>query len=264
MIWLAQASRIALLVVMTVRVSAQIRPPTDAPPGPRTAMIVGQVVDAATGDPVGEAIVTLTMPKYFENPATPRGRVMTDAEGRFFYSDLPAGEYFLEAKKDGYAPGMYGQRRAWGQNQLVSLAEGERPTDIKLRMWKHGVIAGTVVDEAGEPVVGVTVRALIKDVFAGRTQFGNMQVIGELVPTTTTDDRGMFRLSQLMPGKYVVLVPSSQTTVPASFVEKPDAAIRSDLFFAGVAEMSLLGQPRTQQVGDHALLTLNRVLIPPP
>ncbi len=67
-----------------------------------------------------------------------------------------------------------------------------------------------------------------------------------------------------MPGTYVVLVPSTQTTVPAAFLEKPDYALRSELYFAGVAEVSLLGQPRTQQVGDFALLTLNRVLIPPP
>ena len=70
-------------------------------------------------------------------------------------------------------PGRYGQRRAWGQSQLVSLAEGERLTDVKLRVWKYAVIAGTVVDEAGEPVVGVAVRALVKDVVAGRAQYGN-------------------------------------------------------------------------------------------
>jgi hypothetical protein len=264
---LDQASRIAPLVVMlalTIGGSAQVIPAAGAPPGPRTGMIVGQVVDAATGDPVGEAIVRLTMPKYFENPATPKDRVMADGEGRFFFSDLPAGEYFLQATKDGYAPGTHGERRAWGQSQLLSLAEGERPTDITLRVWKYGVIAGTVVDEAGEPAAGVTVRALIKDVVAGRTRYGNMQVIPELVPATTTDDRGMFRLSQLMPGTYVVLVPSTQTTVPAVFLERSDVTVRSDLFFAGVAEVSLLGQPRTQQAGDVALLTLNRVLIPPP
>ena len=84
------------------------------------------------------------------------------------------------------------------------------------------------------------------------------------MPAATTDDRGMFRLSQLMPGTYVVLVPSTQTTLPAAVLEDPDTALRSELFFAGVTEVALLGQPRTQQVGDVALMTLNRVLIPPP
>jgi hypothetical protein len=266
MIRLARALRAVLVaaVALTVRGSAQVMPTAGAPPGPGTGIIVGQVVDAVSGDPIAEAIVTLTMPKYLEEPTAPGGRVMADGEGRFFFSDLPAGEFYLQAKKDGYAPGEYGDRRAWGQSLLVSLGEGERLTDLKLRVWKYGVIAGTVVDEAGEPVVGIAVRALIKDVVAGRGQYGNRQVIPELVPATTTDDRGMFRLSQLIPGTYVVLVPSTQTTVPAAFLEKSDGTVRTDLFWAGVAEVSLLGQPRTQQVGDVALLTLNRVLIPPP
>ena len=147
---------------------------------------------------------------------------MADGEGRFFFTDLPAGEYYLQATKEGYAPGRYGQRRAWGQSQLLSLGEGERLTDVKLRVWKYAVIAGTVVDEAGEPVVGIAVRALVKNVVAGRAQFGNMEVIPELVPAAITDDRGMFRLSQLMPGTYVVVVPSTQTTLPAALLAGQD------------------------------------------
>jgi hypothetical protein len=265
---LSRARRIAPAVIMlalAIPNAAQVIPTNVAPPGQRTGMIVGQVVDAATGMPVDEAIVRLTMPKYLETlPTTPKGRVMADDEGGFFFADLPPGEYFVQATKEGYAPGTYGQRRAWGQSQLVSLSEGERLSDVKLRLWKYGVIAGTVMDEAGEPVVGVAVRALMRDVVAGRTRYGNLEVIPELVPSATTDDRGMFRLSQLMPGTYVVLVPSTQTTLPVAALEGQDPTLRNDLFFAGVTEVAALGQPRTQQVGDFALLTSNRVLIPPP
>ena len=74
------------------------------------------------------------MPKSAENlPTTPNGRVMADTEGRFFFTELPAGEYFLQAMKEGYAPGTYCQRRAWGLSQLLTLGDGERLTDVRLR-----------------------------------------------------------------------------------------------------------------------------------
>jgi hypothetical protein len=250
-----------VVLALTIPGAAQIIPTEGAPPGQRTGMIVGQVVDS-TGAPAGEAIVRLTMPKYLENlPTTPKGRVMADDEGQFFFADLPPGEYFVQATKDGYAPGAYGQRRASGQNQLLSLGEGERRTDVTLRVWKYAVVGGTVMDEAGDPVVGVAVRALLKDVVAGRTGYGSAPW---LVPTTTTDDRGMFRLARLAPATYVIVAPSTHTTMPAAVMEAPDAALRSELFFAGVTEVAPLGQPRTQQMGDFALLTANSVLTPPP
>jgi hypothetical protein len=255
----------AILIALPIRVTAQlVAPASGAPPGPRTGMIVGQVIDAATGAAVPEALVRFSMPKYSQGPETPRALVMADADGRFFFADLPAGEYYMQATKDGYAPGTYGQRLAWGQSHLLSLAEGERLADLTLRVWKYGVIGGIVVDEAGEPVVGVAVRALIKSIVGGAPRYGSAEVISELVPATVTDDRGMFRLTQLIPGTYVVAVPSTQTTLPATYLHGPDPALRSELFFSGIDEIAFLGQPRTQQVGDAALMTLSRVTIPPP
>ena len=66
-----------------------------------------------------------------------------------------------------------------------------------------------------------------------------------------------------MPGTYVVVVPCTQTTLPASALEGPNATLRSELFMSGVTEMALLGQPRTLQIGDSALMTLTSVMIPP-
>ena len=166
---------IALFLTVTIRAvtaTPQIRTSTAAPEGPRTGMILGQVVDSA-GSPVPEAIVQLTMPAFaFDLPSTPKGRVMADGDGRFFFMDLPAGEYFLSASKEGYAAGSYNQRRPSGPSGRVPLREGEKRTDITLRVWKYAVIAGTVVDEAGEPAVGIAVRALVRDIVAGRAQFG--------------------------------------------------------------------------------------------
>jgi hypothetical protein len=254
-----------LVVVALTLASAAQMPGSSGQPGARTGMIVGQVVDAASGTPVSEAIVQLVPQRPVDAPFVESGdRVMADAEGRFFFAELPAGSYFLQATKEGYARGEYGQRQPWGQSLRLPLGEGERLTGVALRVWKYAVIGGTVVDEAGEPVVGIAVRALVRNQFARRTRYGNTEVIPELVPAALTDDRGMFRLSQLSPGTYVVLVPSTQTTVPASYLANPDYALRTELFWGGIQEMSALGQPRTVQMGEFALMTLNHALIPPP
>jgi uncharacterized GH25 family protein len=263
----ARSRRVAsviFLFALTIRgaAGAQTVPTNGAPEGPRTGMILGRVVDSL-GSPVPEAIVQLTMPKFtFDLPTTPKGRVMADGDGRFFFMDLPAGDYYVQATKEGYAPGAFNQRQPSGRSSLVPLREGEKRTDITLRVWKYAVIAGTVVDEAGEPAVGIAVRALVRDIVAGRAQFGSEPW---LVPSTLTDDRGMFRFARMEAGTYAIVAPSMQTTVPVSVMSTMQpATLRTALFWAGIQETTLLGQPRTQQMGTSALMTLSGVLIPPP
>lgn len=255
---------LATIVFVILTTSAAAQNPT-APPTPRTGMIVGQVVDQS-GQPVSEAIVMLNLPATAETiRSTVNPRVMADREGRFFFADLPAGRYGVQATKDGYAPGWNGQRQPWASSTSpVILADGERRTDLVVRVWKYAVISGTVVDEAGEPVVGIAVRALPKTVFAGRVRYGNSEVIPELVPHAITDDRGMFRFTQLSPGTFVVLVPSTHATVPVTNLVNLETTVRNELFRAGVSEIAPPGSPRTLSMGDFALMTLNRVLIPPP
>jgi hypothetical protein len=252
------------LLVSPLFVGGQTIPTNGAPPGPRTSVIVGQVVDAMSDAPIPDAIVLINLPRYSPTlPTTPYGRVMADGEGRFFFSDLPAGDYYLQASQQGYVAGTYGQQKPMGQYQLLSLGQGEQRTDVKLHVWKYAVIAGTVLDEAGEPVVGVSVRALGRTVLGGRVQYGTTEIREDLVPTAVTDDRGMFRLSQLLPGTYVVAVPATQNTVPVESLTGQNSAARTELSYAGVSEVTALGQPRTLQSGDVALLTSSRMQVPP-
>jgi len=265
---LRRVASVAVLCLLTIRAASsapQINAINGPPPGPRTAMIAGQVVDAS-GAPVAEAVVLLRMTKYAQQlPTTPKARVVTDRQGRYFFADLPAGAFYLHAMKEGYSGGTYGTRLASGESLSLSLAEGEHRTDTKLTLWKYAVISGTVMDEAGEPVVGVTVSALVKDIVAGRVRFGSAPITPYLVPTTTTDDRGAFRLS-VTPGTYIVVVPSTEITVPVSVLNaaSQDRDLMTGLFLAGISEVTPIGSPHTQQFADAAVMTPNRAMAPPP
>jgi hypothetical protein len=88
----------------------------------------------------------------------------------------------------------------------VTLADGQRVGNVVVRMWRPGAISGTVVDEAGEALVNVRVRAFRQTSGSGRSRF-----LG--AATATTDDRGEYRLSGLLPGEYIVLVPARQVVM---------------------------------------------------
>src|SRR5687767_3652707 len=70
-------------------------------PPTSTALILGQVVDGSSNQPVAAAIVTL-MGGAGAGP-TGRQRVMTGPDGRFVFHNLPPGEFELSASLMGYS-----------------------------------------------------------------------------------------------------------------------------------------------------------------
>ena len=205
------------------------------------------------------------MPKYFENPTAPNDRVMADGEGRFFFTDLPAGDYYLQCHE--------GRLCAWDvrpapgvgpEPALVSrrgrAAHGRHAPSVEVRCHRrHG--------RGRSRRTGRRRRGAGAHQGRRRRTPAIRQHAGRLRAGADRDDRRSRHVPAVAVDARDVRgrsCPPTQTTVPAAFVGAPDSALRSELFFAGVAEVSLLGQPRTQQVGDFALLTLNRVLIPPP
>jgi hypothetical protein len=152
---------------------------------------------------------------------------MTNAAGQFVARGLRKGSLFLVVTKGGYVDATNAQSRPEGTAQRIDVKEGQRITDIEVRMWRNSVIAGIVIDEAGEPVVGAHVQSYRRGFAAGRVVF---------TPTasTTTDDRGAYRLANLVPNEYQIAVVSTEVAVPTGVINtlgqgSAGGAVRAEL-----------------------------------
>jgi hypothetical protein len=185
----------------------------ELPPG--TGLIMGRVVEGESNQPVSEVIVALSSSTSNAGPDP----VLTDSQGRFVLRELPKGSYRLSASKTGYAYGSYAQRLPYEEpgrsGRTLTLEDDQRLGDVVLRIWQHASITGAVIDEAGEPMVGVAVRASLRRLVAGRFRFDwDASATGGSSPLARTDDRGLFRLTGLIPGEYLVAVPSLTGAIP--------------------------------------------------
>jgi len=102
----------------------------------------------------------------------------------------------------------------WGQRpqpwlvSAVNLNASFPSQAIVFRIERFGAIVGTVRDAAGEPMPNV-------QVLAARRSWGNGKAAMQMAGSATTDDRGVFRLSGLVRGRYGVCVTAPQGGVPA-------------------------------------------------
>jgi hypothetical protein len=85
---------------------------------------------------------------------------IADGDGRFVFRNLPAGAYRLSVRAPGYVIGSFGQARPGGPSRSVEVADDQKLGDVSVKLWKLASIAGTVLDENGEPAVSATVRLL--------------------------------------------------------------------------------------------------------
>lgn len=155
--------------------------------------VAGLVVRSGDGTPLRGAVVALVSRGRRAEPLNAR----SDQEGRFAFRGVPPGSYRLLVERAGYAQQEFGQRALGRRGVALNLSPGQRMTDLLFRMVPAGVITGRVFDELGEPVVGVMVVVLRRVYREGEPVFEG----GE---SDRSDDRGEYRIFNLMPGKYVV------------------------------------------------------------
>jgi hypothetical protein len=204
---------VTLLALAAICVATILGARGSSPTHP-AASIAGIVVEEQTTRPMAGAIVRAAI--VGESGTGQRreylpDNIITGRDGRFEFRDLKPGRYNIEATRAGYSAAAYGRTRRDGESELVRVADGERVAGVVLTMWRLAAISGTVLDEAGEPVVDVLVAAWRSTFGGGKRQLG-------LTVAARTDDRGIYRIAGLNPGDYVVGTSSGPTTISASDV----------------------------------------------
>jgi hypothetical protein len=197
---------LGLLLVGTA-VTAQV-PARDQPPTPRagTGVIRGRVVRADTGEPLRR--VQVLVDEWSTGDGSGPAATMTDAEGRYELTQLPAGRYQLKARRGGYVEVAYGQRRPFERGRPLELGESAVLQNIDFALPPGGVVTGRVVDETGEAVAHVYVSLARRRYMDGARRLVTQNGSG-------TDDRGEFRIFGVPPGDYL-MVATFDATEPGS------------------------------------------------
>jgi hypothetical protein len=193
---------------------------------PPKGSIEGRVVNGRTGAPLKRATVRLVA--IMASPAPAAGAATnflagnrptqiareTDEQGRFSFPGLDSGQYRLTAERQGFLRQSWGARKYSGGSTPVTVGDGQNVKAIDFRLMPQGVIIGKVLDEDGEPMAGVQVRAQ-------RGFVRNGVKVWNTMANATTSDIGEYRLPELKPGRYVVMAMPRQN--PANFVNNAPA-----------------------------------------
>jgi hypothetical protein len=130
--------------------------------------------------------------------------LISDSDGRFTFSRLPAGRYTLSVSKPGLSSTVYGAKRPGGAGVPIVVADGEQ-MPIIVRIARGAVISGVIRDTNGEPAVGVRLQVLAYAIDAtGARTLGIRVFSNSGSGLMQTDDRGAYRIYGLAPGEYLI------------------------------------------------------------
>lgn len=169
-------------------------------PKPATAKVSGRITDGAKPIP-GITVTARDSTVRSSGVSDLCGRAVTDGDGRYQITDLPAGRYKIVPQHALYV--VKEQMSEFGQTgRGLNLAEGENVENADFTLAKGGVIAGRVTDYDGKPAIEQQVGLL------------RLEAEGKWRPVNpfmnyrmrSTDDRGDYRLYGLEPGQYKVFV----------------------------------------------------------
>jgi Carboxypeptidase regulatory-like domain len=206
-------------------------PQTQGEQNDQLCKIAGTVVSANTGEPLKKARVVLSLlgedPEEAGDPNKQAPTATTDASGHFSIEKIPAGKYDLSVSRADYLASHYGQNQPDKPGATLSLAPGQKMTDLLFRLHRMGVITGRIQDEDGEPVRDVSVQALVHATERGKPKI-------EPRGSGTTNDLGDYRIVDLPPGRYSILASAPNARFPGESSEQAGGHLPT--YFSGTTD----------------------------
>ncbi|MDB5106751.1 MAG: hypothetical protein JWP91_4440 [Fibrobacteres bacterium] len=153
--------------------------------GVSTGMIVGTIKDDSTKEAIKNATVILSHPAGRGGP-TPIDTVLTDGEGRYSFSAVPASTgYIVVASAEGYANASNSNVTVVGKDTVSA------PLSLKKLPKPNSAIVGKVTDAASKEAISGATVVLRKRVTSGAT------LIWQAMDTVQTNGEGAFTFSSL-------------------------------------------------------------------
>ena len=155
--------------------------------------ISGRVTIKAKG---AEGVVVVLRKSEQMNPFETMRKATTDQDGFYRIADVAPGNYEVQPSAPALVPTDLKEQRG----KPVLVGEDENVEDINFALVRGGVITGKVTDADGRPVIQQQVNIFRVEVFEQQGQQRQIFSAG----AGQTDDRGIYRVFGLMPGRYKV------------------------------------------------------------
>jgi hypothetical protein len=197
----------------------------------QTASLQGVAVLQSSGQPLSKVYVDLRGPAAISTT--------TEEDGKFYFPNVPPGQYHLYARREGYALAEYGQRWTGGPGQLISLIAGQPLTNVQVGLTLTAVISGRISDLNGNPVTGARVGAMKTSIQENRR---TLRVYQEAI----TNELGEYRLYWMAPGRYYVSAIVQPWQVNSQVVNNPSAPV-GDTSNAGLSTSRSVSRPTTNR-----------------
>ena len=156
-------------------------------------------------------------------------RTATDQDGFYRVSKLAAGNYSITICAPAYViPDSYGAAK----QKSVLVAENENVEDVNFALVRGGVITGRVTDADERPVIDQQVNVYPAEFFDQKIQ-RTVYAVGAV----QTDDRGIYRVFGLAPGRYKVAVGRSDTELNVTYTQ-PRNVFYKQVFHPDVSDQA--------------------------